>query len=68
MTLPFDIARCPGMTAAQCQTCRRREPGRDYWQAYISPAWAIQGCPNFIPPQAPITRAAASLAQQGVSE
>ena len=35
MTLSYDIARCSGTTHAACQECRRREPGRPTWQAYM---------------------------------
>ena len=48
MNLPFDIARCGGTTAPLCQQCRRREPGRDYWQTYIEPKWNTAGCENYI--------------------
>lgn len=48
MTLPHDIARCPGTTAPLCQSCRRREPGRVEWQAYVEPRWSTAGCPHYI--------------------
>lgn len=42
MTLPYDIARCVGVMEEGtwregCEDCRRREPGRLEWQAYITP-------------------------------
>lgn len=51
--LPYDIARCPGTTAPLCQTCRRREPGRDTCQVTIMPAVSATPtnpgwCPNKI--------------------
>jgi hypothetical protein len=49
MTLSFDIARCLGTTLPECEKCRRREPGRESWQTFISPVWmAEDGCPNCI--------------------
>lgn len=49
MTLPYDYARCSGTTYPVCQSCRRREPGRDTWQAFILPAVSLTGeCPNHI--------------------
>lgn len=44
MTLPYDIARCPGTTAPLCQSCRRTEPGRAEWQAYVAPRVTQAGC------------------------
>jgi hypothetical protein len=45
VTLPYDIARCRGLDLPLCQDCRRREPGREHWQTYISPAikWIAGG-------------------------
>jgi hypothetical protein len=50
--LPFDYARCWGTTLPICQVCRRREPGREYWQPYTAPVVdLIAGtCPEFIEP------------------
>lgn len=53
-TLPFDIARCFGATDTACQDCRRREPGREDWQAYIAPLAQDGEC---------VMRIAPSLAQ-----
>lgn len=36
MTLPYDYARCVGTDRPECQDCRRREPGRDMWQAVMT--------------------------------
>lgn len=47
MTLPFDIARCPGNGSPICEQCRRREPG-DEWQWYIAPQATGDGCKNLI--------------------
>ena len=52
MTLPFDIARCPGTPADLCQQCRRTEPGSER-QSYIAPqfGYGMEGeheCPNYI--------------------
>lgn len=54
-SLPFDIARCGGTAMPLCQQCRRREPGREFWQPYISPAiHMVNGdCSNFIEPPMP---------------
>ncbi len=50
MGLPYDIARCHGNAGASlCEGCRRREPGREYYQLVIPPAIETQGCPNYIP-------------------
>jgi hypothetical protein len=35
--LPYDIARCQGTTHPTCHFCRRKEPGREHWQTWISP-------------------------------
>lgn len=52
MTLPYDIARCPGTTHQNCIDCRRREPGRTEWQSVIEPAIWIDGvCKNKIEPE-----------------
>lgn len=42
MTLPFDIARCPGTEAEVCRDCRRREPG-DVIQWKIMPPVEFEG-------------------------
>ena len=35
--LPYDYSRCVGKKDAQeCSDCRRREPGRDMWQAVMT--------------------------------
>ena len=36
MTLPYDYARCVGTDRPECSDCRRREPGRDVWQAVMT--------------------------------
>ena len=52
MTLPFDVARCPGTTAGLCAVCRRREAGREYWQLFVMPEISLAGeCANFIDPE-----------------
>jgi predicted Fe-S protein YdhL (DUF1289 family) len=53
MTLPYDIARCPGTTHQACFGCRRREPGNIQWQSYILPAIDVMTgeCQNIIPQQ-----------------
>jgi hypothetical protein len=48
MTLPYDIARCPGNGSQICYRCRRREPGRDYWQPLVGPMASGEQCPNLI--------------------
>ena len=52
-TLPFDIAGCFGAHEEKCQTCRRREPGREDWQTYIAPPIADGKCDSYIAPVAP---------------
>lgn len=50
--LPFDTARCPGHVSAAailCHSCRRTEPGRREWQAYIAPALRMDRCENYMP-------------------
>ena len=49
MTLPYDIARCPGTDDPRCASCRRREPGRPEWQTYIAPRITNAGCRHRIP-------------------
>lgn len=48
MTLPYDVSRRVGTTAPLCQSCRRTEPGRVEWQAYVEPRWGTAGCPHYI--------------------
>lgn len=49
MTLPYDYARCAGTTHPTCQSCRRREPGREQWQSYIAPPIELDGqCDYYI--------------------
>ena len=36
MSLPADVARCPGKGAEECENCRRREPGIGEWQVYMA--------------------------------
>ena len=50
MTLPFDVARCPGTTAGLCAVCRRREAGREYWQLFVMPEISLAGeCAHTMP-------------------
>jgi hypothetical protein len=50
MTLPYDIARCSGLSdVALCDTCRRREPGHPTQQWYMAAAYEDGECPGFIP-------------------
>lgn len=46
MTLPYNIARCEGVSFKEdgqidwrkgCEDCRRREPGRKQYQSYMVP-------------------------------
>lgn len=49
MALPFDIARCIGISRdTLCATCRRLEPGHEWRQIYIAPAWDKGQCRNYI--------------------
>lgn len=50
MTLPFDIARCPGNGSPICEQCTRREPGNE-WQWYIEPMACDGACEHAIPPR-----------------
>lgn len=53
MTLPYDIARCPGTTHPLCSQCRRREPRREWLQPYLSSApidMQTARCEAYIPP------------------
>jgi len=50
MTLPFDIARCPGNGSPICEQCARREPGNE-WQWYIEPMACDGACEHAIPPR-----------------
>lgn len=57
MSLPYDYARCNGVSRAlQCEDCQRRtSPGRGEYQAYCAPELAFGICPNYIEPEgAPI--------------
>ena len=36
MTLPYDYTRCVGTDKPECRDCRRREPGREMWQAVMT--------------------------------
>ena len=51
MTLPYDVARCPGLHNKLCDTCRRREPGSPDRQVYIGPRWGKVECVNYTPQQ-----------------
>lgn len=51
MKLPHDYARCHGADVPECSDCRRREPGRAEWQAYIAPQPVDGRCDYYIPPQ-----------------
>ena len=44
-TLPYDYARCVGADRPECQDCRRRDPGRDVWQAVMMPPEFEEKCP-----------------------
>ena len=44
-TLPYDYARCVGTDRPECQDCRRRDPGRDVWQAVMMPPEFEEKCP-----------------------
>jgi hypothetical protein len=46
VTLPYDIARCPGVPgSSMCDTCRRKEPGDPVRQVYMAPPEAfVSGC------------------------
>ncbi len=49
MTLPYDIARCPGTTHPTCQYCRRREPGSNLQWLIAPPIEIMSGnCEMFI--------------------
>lgn len=57
MSLPYDIARCPGYAADGewrdgCEDCQRRtQPGHPYWQSTIQPpAIVVFECDSRIPP------------------
>jgi hypothetical protein len=58
-TLPYDIARCMGVSGADaCEYCRRKEPGRAEQQVYIAPEWTeASGCPKAIQPRPPVMEA-----------
>ncbi len=46
--LPYDYSRCVGKKDAQeCSDCRRREPGREMWQAVmvVPPQFENEKCP-----------------------
>ena len=66
MLLPYDIARCPGNRSAICQHCRRREPGRDYYQTMIMPQADMETCVNFWPQD--VNKAEHTEANNGASE
>lgn len=53
MSLPYDYSRCAGTTHPTCQHCRRREPGRAEWQAFIQPPIDMMAgtCGEFIEPR-----------------
>lgn len=47
--VPFDIARCNGLENQNCSNCARKEPGREYYQAYILPILDDKLiCTNFV--------------------
>lgn len=52
MTLPYDIARCPGTVSSVCKDCRRKEAGHPTRQNTITPdpnALRKNTCYNKIP-------------------
>ena len=52
MSLHYNYDRCYGTTQATCQSCQRRDPGREQWQSYVAPAIRLNGeCSNYIEPQ-----------------
>ncbi len=52
LTLPYDIARCPGTVSSVCKDCRRKEAGHPTRQNTITPdpnALLKNTCYNKIP-------------------
>lgn len=64
MNLPYDIARCEGVTDVLCKFCRRTEPGNPTRQVYIAPALTFDDCPNYIEPTRPAKPAKARRKEQ----
>lgn len=51
MTLAYDYARCNGTEEDLCRTCRRREPGHAFYQAYMAPPIKRGNCEMYIMPR-----------------
>lgn len=50
MTLPADIARCPGAAKPLCSDCQRKARGREQWQTHTEPPITDDGCRLYIQP------------------